>query len=788
MPPSLPPRAVTPALILATAAAYFVTGRLGLLLAIPPGYATAVWPPSGVALAAALLAGYRVWPGVLLGSFLVNVSTGFDSSTTAALTRSLLLPLAIGGGAALQAVVGTWLIRRALGPSLALDKVGDIVSFIFLGAVVSCCVNASIGSSALLLAGQVAANNYAFTWATWWAGDAIGVLIFTVFLFGFFAAPAAIWRPRRLAVSLPLALLFAGMTFLFVLASGWEVERQRAEFDRRAEALHRNLRLATDRYLEVIRSVANFMAVGGEVSRAEFSAFVSRPMARETGIQALEWVPRVSAEERAGLEAQARAEGLDGFVFSERAGDAIVAAAERSIYYPVYYIEPYADNEQALGFDLGSDPTRREALNAAAVRSELAVTDSLQLVQDQSDQRAVLVAAAVRTAEQREPRGYVVGVLRIADMLESALTPARLEGVSLRLLEYSKRGERALILDTAAGGGAADEQALLREFALPVGDRQWLLQVVAGQGFIAGSRSLLPWGLLLGGLLFNGLLGAFLLMVTGETYRAHSNARALQNTLSQLEATQSQLVEAEKLASLGRMMSGLAHELNTPLGVALTATSTVSNKAQIVQEQLADIAADDKRLQRTVHLIGDGARIMQRNLERAAQLVHSFKEVAVDRASEEIRVIDLKTYIEEILDYLRPMYKHSGHDIELDIAADIKLRTIPGSLSQVITNLLENSLLHGFSPGEKGKIRITAVADNGSATLSYSDSGRGVDPMVRDKIFEPFFTTRRGKGGSGLGLHVVRNIVTAQLGGDISLDGDASGARFVIRLPRDLSA
>ena len=184
------------AAILTVAASYCISGKLGLLLAIPPGYATGVWPPSGIALACVLLFGYRVWPGVVLGSFCVNIGTSLDTSTTASLLKATSLATGIGLGAALQAVVGAFLIRRSIGFPTALDRESTIARFLGYGGPLSCAINATVGTTALLAAGTVTLDAYASHWWTWWLGDTIGVFIFAPLVLIFTASPGQVWRRR----------------------------------------------------------------------------------------------------------------------------------------------------------------------------------------------------------------------------------------------------------------------------------------------------------------------------------------------------------------------------------------------------------------------------------------------------------------------------------------------------------------------------------------------------------------------------------------------------------------
>ena len=220
--------------VLLLAAAYFVTGKLGLLLAVPPGYATAIWPPSGIALVGLLLLGPRHWPGVVLGSFCVNVGLEFDASSTAAIIKSLAIGLSIALAAGLQGVAGVWLLRRFIGWPAPLIEDGQIFRFLLLSGPVSCLVNASWGVGTLWLAGFVPTANLPVNWSTWWAGDTLGVWIFTLIGLLVFGLPRETWRPRRLTVGLPLVVTFAIAVGVFVHSRAEDRRELRREFQESA--------------------------------------------------------------------------------------------------------------------------------------------------------------------------------------------------------------------------------------------------------------------------------------------------------------------------------------------------------------------------------------------------------------------------------------------------------------------------------------------------------------------------------------------------------------------------
>jgi signal transduction histidine kinase/ligand-binding sensor domain-containing protein len=258
----------------------------------------------------------------------------------------------------------------------------------------------------------------------------------------------------------------------------------------------------------------------------------------------------------------------------------------------------------------------------------------------------------------------------------------------------------------------------------------------------------------------------------------------LLRTLDELKAMQRQLLESEKMAALGGLVAGVAHEINTPLGVTVTAASHLQDKARRIGELAAANALTAEAVEEFQIAAEESSQIILRNLNRADRLIRSFKQVAVDQSSEERRTIELGAYLNEILISLGPALKKTPHRVHVDCAEPVSLDTFPGAIYQIVSNLLMNSVHHAFAPGQTGDIVIAVKKNGQEVELSCRDNGRGMDEPVRARIFEPFFTTRRGEGGSGLGLHVVYNLVTQLLGGKIHVtSAPGAGATFEIVLP-----
>lgn len=269
---------------------------------------------------------------------------------------------------------------------------------------------------------------------------------------------------------------------------------------------------------------------------------------------------------------------------------------------------------------------------------------------------------------------------------------------------------------------------------------------------------------------------------TSELSQAKEKA---EGALAELKGTQRQLVAAEKMASLGQLVAGVAHEINTPVGIAITAASHLEELAREGSGKLADNRLSKSDLNRWKNEVEESSRLILASLLRAGTLIASFKQVSVDQQSDQRRRFGLKAFLNEVQTTLTPTLRRTRHRLVIDCPEEIELDSYPGALFQILTNLVNNALLHAFDTEIPGQMQIQARSDGERLTLVFSDDGRGMDAQTALRAFDPFFTTRRGGGGSGLGLHIVHNLVTQLLAGEIELHtAPGQGTRFTMRFAR----
>jgi signal transduction histidine kinase len=599
----------------------------------------------------------------------------------------------------------------------------------------------------------------------------------------------------------------------------------RGNFARDSEKVAADTTARLRTYFDVLLSLEGLFAVTGEVDGGQFSQFVQqlRLSERYPGFRAIQFVRAVPDADLDGFVADVRKRtgaGTNGV--PPFAAHPPVAGVE---HYVIEFNEPMKGNEGAFGLDLASLPSQADAVRGARDSGEIVATGRTMLIQDNGRHPGFVARAPiyrenmpVDTVEQRRAAfiGVVAIVFRVEDLMRAVIDPALLRHMSLKIVDT---GEAS---DPAAVDGAQDVLYDSREPGMrilpnrvvqgqiSVAQRHWQVQysALAGSRY---SRDVTPLFMIAAaGTLISSLIAALLI----ASRRGRELARRLRATLEQqraslaeleqqkahvelahgdlssvletLKQAQANLINSEKLASLGALVAGIAHELNTPIGNSLLTATALSDMVAEFDKKYRE--GGIKRSALEAHMADSrlACGIMASSLRRAADLITSFKQVSVDQTSDQRRRFELGEVVRDTAAAYAAQLRRANCEFEVDIPALLVLDSYPGGLGQVLSNLINNALMHAFEGRSAAKIVISArEIEQGQIMLNFSDDGVGMTPKTLHQVFDPFFTTKMGQGGSGLGMNIVYNVVTGMLGGSIGIASTpGTGTSVTIMLPK----
>lgn len=489
-------------------AAYVVMGKLGLMLAVPPGYASGIFPPAGLVVAAAYLWGGATLPWIVLSSLTLNLSvaaTPLQTSTTVA-------AFCIAVASALQAWVGRGLLRRTIGINTSLETVEHIGGYLLVAPFI-CIVGASLSIGSLTILGVIPSGQALMAWLTWAIGDTLGIVSIFPIMLALFGMPDSVWKGRRLIVASIMSgvLLLVGLTYLGFRHI--ESEKMTQTFHFQADHLAKNIQDHFDEQVFILDQLdlALSTSLREPVSRESFHALTQPALSRFPMLQAIEWAPEIASNRRTAFETIQRKYVHEFMIRQRNQEGALTSSPNQPMYYPVTYIEPLAGNEAVLGFDLSSHASRNTALREALQSNIAIATEPVSLIQERESQSGILLIKRIQKGANAP--GVVLTVLRVEDFLNPLLSG----GDDLEVT----------FTDTQLGQviyGTQPPQPTAIEFVetLHFGSRDYRLHVSPSSRFIATFHNLQSWSLLVGGIVTNGLLGATLLLITGTTNRVRA--------------------------------------------------------------------------------------------------------------------------------------------------------------------------------------------------------------------------------------------------------------------------
>ncbi|TYC53557.1 response regulator [Zoogloea oleivorans] len=505
---------------LCIAIAYLVLGGLGLVFAISPGYASPIFPAAGLALAVALCFGRGALPGIWFGSIAVNLGLAIFQERLSPDTA--IVAACIASGATAQAWIGQALVRRWQGPAWQrLEHERAVVLFLLIGGPLACLVSATMGITALYFMRVIEQTVLPFAWWNWFVGDTLGVLTFAPLTLCFLLRTDTLWRSRLRQVALPMALTLLFVGVAIYTTANWEQNTQQARLAKDAESLQKRI---GDRLLihqEALSALRRVLEVDPDITPEQFERFTLSTLVDNPEISALSFNAYVPDAGRPRFEREmARRLAQPGFRISERDHEGrLITVSRRDIYVPVSYIVPRPGNQPALGFDINSEPLRRDALSRAAAGSGIVVTSPLRLVQDNRDRIAVLLLSPVHGASATSGPdsrllGFAVAVVKLDQLIEVATHNFLPAGLTLRLTDPGSRS------DTQGFDGTPPDASASRAVwrgPFKIADREWELTVSASDHYLEQSRPWVAWAVGVIGLLFATLLQTLMLGMSGRT-------------------------------------------------------------------------------------------------------------------------------------------------------------------------------------------------------------------------------------------------------------------------------
>lgn len=491
---------------------YIVTGKLGLMLALPPGYASAIFPPAGIAIAAVFVAGRALLPAIFLGSFLLNILVGYSASHQVKVT-DVEVALLIAVASALQASLGGWWLKRKISYPTTLDSPIDVVTF-FISAPVICLISATLSVTGLLSLGLIGESLFFTSWASWWIGDTLGLIVMLPLTLVAIGKPREIWKKRAVTIAVPMLITFALLIITFVVVSRWERKESLVEFDALSNQVSEQLRVRFESQEAVIQQTSALFSYrsSDRVSRQDFYHFVSAVKQGSPMIYAMEWVPKVAQHERASYVKQLSQEFKDFDIKQLNAHRQFVPATDKPFYFPITYIVPLKEStRKILGVDLASVPDRKDAiLNAISLKKVIVTPPTKLIINDGTELGLMLIYPIHGTSQD----GVLTTILRASSFFGEFFTPFA-DSIHIRLLDVQS-GKYLY------NNFTHDQVETVYQRNFKFGGRDYRLDTSPTAHYYQQHRGWQSWNMLAVGLFGTGLMGALLLIGTGYTTRIES--------------------------------------------------------------------------------------------------------------------------------------------------------------------------------------------------------------------------------------------------------------------------
>lgn len=540
-------------LMIPVAISYFVFGILGLWFAIPPGYASPIFPAAGVAVALMLWSGNRAWPGIWLGSFLLNSSVSFLNGQFG--MTSLVLASVIAVGSTLQALLASRLVQWAVGNAWQeLELEFDIIRSLVLAGFVSCIVSATTGVSVLYFFGVISSAAYLNSWWNWWVGDTLGVLVTMPLALTILYHKRPSWGKRLNTVALPMLMVLLAVAGIVAFVSDWEQGLKKEDIRVHGEAFKQLLQQRFIAHQEAVAALGRLVEVTPDMTYDQFEYFTRITLKDNPDIFALSFNPYVTRPQRAQFE-MFMADIAPQYKIKQRdASSRLIEADDRNEYFPVAFIAPLQGNADAMGFDIGSEPIRHAAVMQAIKSGQIAVTAPLRLVQEKQDRVGILVLhptyfnreKVMGTNGAGSIKGFATGVIKVDALIHLAAASAMGNEIVYQIDDVGAPAGRQAVFKSSfeAVSGNADYQWSTR---MAIGDRIWLLKAFPTDAYLHRQTTPIAWIISVIGLFFTAILQVLMLVITGrtslvekkvqeQTYELYKKSNEMEDINAQLSA------------------------------------------------------------------------------------------------------------------------------------------------------------------------------------------------------------------------------------------------------------
>lgn len=750
----------TVSIIGAVAVIYAAVGLLSSFLVIPPGLSSPVWPAAGLALIAATYYAKKAALGVIVGAFLINLSTQQLSLFSPSTDWFPAFFMAIGAG--LQAYVGARLVRRSAvfqGSNKAASP--QVLNIALLAGPLSCFISASIATATLFCYQFISSENLLHVWAIWWIGDSIGVIISVPVLVAINVKKH--WgRQQLMRFSLPYFTLLILAVAFFYSARDADNERINHLFSERShsfyQAIERHLGTLTEHEMMLAESFLTF----DDYSEQRFSRIAKKLLQITPGVQAMSWVRYVPASERQAVDALLQARGALGI--TERINTELSRALSRSNYFSVFYIEPLQGNEKALGFDIGSNSKRRIAIERAISEKMITVTEPILLVQEvQKDAKAFLLLAPVIT-DTGKLLGLISGVYRANDIFNAALSNLEIDHINTTVTDISDSTNHLHLY----GNEEKSEEVISWSKELHFSGRTWLIKFTPSTAYLHAERGWAVWGVLIGGFLLVSIFGAFFLILMNQNLHIESEVK--EKTL----ALNTALKSSEKASKAkSQFLANMSHELRTPLNSIIGFTQRVKNKYgeqfnTQVNESLDTVLRNGQHLLSLITEVLDISKIEAGKMEIACEVTAT------------------APLLQEAVNTMASSAKEKSLSLVLLNNPETSLNIDKKRFMQIILNLLSNAVK--FT--DQGSISVdcykTCTKGLNAVEIKITDTGRGIPEHLLPKLFKPFEQLQDediSTPGTGLGLVLSKKMMELH-GGYITVKSQVNkGTTFTLWFP-----